>query len=117
MTHTISASPFIVLLLIMRHLTLILFPYTTLFRSLSRGLPRLLQDGRRRLHRPGRLCLGDDARRRRDQRRGPPPVDRPDRGSAGQPQRRRRMRRDRRRRRAEGPGAAWLPGAKGGRRA
>src|SRR5688500_19173138 len=81
MTHTISASPFIVLLLIMRHLTLILFPYTTLFRSLSRGLPRLLQDGRRRLHRPGRLCLGDDARRRRDQRRGPPPVDRPDRRS------------------------------------
>ena len=31
----------------------------------------------------GRLRLGDDAGRRRDQRRRPPPVDRPDRGSAG----------------------------------
>ena len=31
----------------------------------------------------GRLCLGDDAGRRRDQRRRPSPVDRPDRGGAG----------------------------------
>ena len=51
--------------------------------GLPRGVSRLLQDRRRGLHRPGRLRLGDDAGRRRDQRRRPSPVDRPDRGSAG----------------------------------
>ena len=53
--------------------------------------------------------------RRRDQRRRPPPVDRPDRGSAGLARRRCRMRRDRHRRRAQGPGAVRLSGAEGRR--
>ena len=77
-------------------------------RVVPRRLPRLLQDGRRRLHRRGRLRLRDGPHRRHDQRRRSPPLDRRDGGGAGVAPGRRRVRSDRRHRRAEGPAAARL---------
>ena len=79
-----------------------------LSRHLPRGIPRLLQDRRCRLHRRGRLPLRDVAHRRHHQRRRPPPVDRRHGGGGRRASRRRRMRGDRHRRRDEGPGALRL---------
>ena len=88
-----------------------------LSRRLSRRVPRLLQDRRRRLHRRGRLSLRHVAHRRHHQRRRPPAVDRRHGGGAGRASRRRRMRGDRHRRRDEGPGAVRLRRAQCRRRA
>ena len=68
-------------------------------RRLSRRVPRLLQDGRCRLDRRGRLSLRHGPHRRHHQCRRPPAVDRRHGGGAGRASRRRRMRRDRHRRR------------------
>ena len=67
------------------------------------------------LSRPRRLHLHPQPHRRRDQRRRSPALDRADGGSALLPCRRRRMLRHRRGGPAQGPGAARLPGAEGGR--
>ena len=58
-------------------------------------VPRLLQDGRRRLHRRRRLCLRDGPHRRHHQCRRPPALDRRHGGGAGSAPGRRRMRGDR----------------------
>ena len=65
------------------------------------------------LHRRGRLRLRHGPHRRRPQRRGPPALDRVDRGGARRAPRRRRVRGHRRRRRPQGPGAARARRAQG----
>ena len=80
------------------------------------GLRGLLPLRRRRVRRRGRLPVRDGPHRRRHQRGRAPAVHRVDGGGARRAPGGRRVRRDRRRRRAEGPGAARLRGAEGGRR-
>ena len=76
---------------------------------------RLLPDRRRRLHRRRRLPVRDGPHRRRHQRCGTPAVDRRHRSGAGHASGGGRVRGDRRRRRDQGPGAARLRRAQGGR--
>ncbi len=72
---------------------------------------RVLQDGRRRLSRRGRLSFHHGPHRRHHQLRGPPPVDWADGGGLRDASGCRRMRRDRRRRRTQGADPLRLPGA------
>ena len=83
--------------------------------KLSRRIPRLLQNRRRRLHRRGRLSVHHGPHRRHHQRRGASALDRRHGGGALRPQGRRRMRRDRHRGRAQGRGAVRLHRAEGRR--
>ena len=90
---------------------------TTRFReSYLDGVPRLLQDRRRRLHGRRRLRLRHVPHRRHHQRRRASALDRRHGGGAGVAPRRRRVRGDRHQRRAEGRGAVRLHRAQGRRR-
>ena len=82
-----------------------------LHRNVFFRVSRLLQDGRRRIHRRGRLCIRNVAHRRHHQRcRAPPFHRRYGRGSGRSP-RRCRVRGHRGCRSAQGPTPAWLPRA------
>ncbi len=83
--------------------------------KLSRRIPRLLQNRRRRLHRRRRLCVRDGPHRRHHQCRRPPALDRRHGGGAGRAQGRRRMRGARHQGRAQGRGAVRLHRAQGRR--
>ncbi len=76
--------------------------------KLPRRIPRLLQDGRRRLQGRRRLHLRHEPHRRHHQRRRPSPVDRRHGGGAGLAPGRRRMRRARHQGRAQRRGALRL---------
>ena len=90
-------------------------PGRALQGSLSRGIPRLLQDRRRRLQGRGRLRLCHEPYRRHHQRRRPSAVHRRHGGGAGRAPGRRRMRGARHQGRSERRGALRLHRAQGRR--
>ncbi len=85
------------------------------FEVLHGGVPRLLQDRGRRLHRPGGLRLRHVAHRRHHQRGRAPALDRGHGGGPLRPPGRGRVCGPRRRGRVKRPGAHRVPGAQGRR--